>query len=56
LWFRKFCFDVCAEETEDPALRHHNSHLTLKHFRSGATHFETSFLSPALIGQNNIET
>jgi hypothetical protein len=27
------------------SLRHHDPHLALEHFRPGATHFETSFLS-----------
>jgi hypothetical protein len=27
------------------SLRHHDPHLALEHFRPGAAHFETSFLS-----------
>jgi len=31
--------------SERVSLRHHDLHLALEHFRPGAAHFETSFLS-----------
>ncbi len=31
--------------SERVSFRHHDPHLTLEHFKPGAAHFETSFLS-----------
>ncbi len=38
---------VCGDEgsCEHVSLRHHDPHLVLEHFRLGAAHFRTSFLS-----------